>query len=292
MRSGSLFGREHTILGGFSTVSEGRVAVGLSLGGAAKVYAHKDPNEDAVAFAIGEGGTLLVVADGHHGHQAAEIAVAELLRIAAPAWTEPGLSDLRRNWQSEASATLYDLNMAIVESTLDGAPQDARTTLAIVLVRPEDNLLAYASMGDSHIFHVGEVEAVDLAFDAKRRSFYLGSAAESQQTLSERAVVNCEDLAGTRAVFLATDGFSEASIGVDHPEAAVIEAYRCATEAAEDLRPLEAARSIIDQTLEAQQRQRSGDNLATAVLWVHGGSADLIMSEEVPSQDPQSPAPR
>ncbi len=183
MRSGLLCGREHTILGGFSTISEGRAAIGLSLGGAAKVYAHKDPNEDAAAFAIGEGGTLLVVADGHHGHKAAEIAVVELLRVAGPAWTGPDPHGLRRNWQSEASATLYDLNMAIVESSLDGVPEDSRTTIAIVLVRPEDDLLAYASMGDSHIFHVGEVEAVDLAFDAKRRSFYLGSPSETQQSL-------------------------------------------------------------------------------------------------------------
>ena len=277
MRSGLLCGREHTILGGFSTVAEGRVAIALSMGGAAKVYDHKDPNEDAAAFALGDGGTLLVVADGHHGYKAAETAVVELLRVAGAAWTGPGPGplDLRRNWQSEASATLYDLNMAIVENSLDGVPDDARTTLAMVLVRPEDGLLAYASMGDSHIFHVGDVEVVDLAFDAKRRSCYLGSASETQQSLQERCIARCEDLAGTRALILATDGFSETSIGVDHPEASVIEAYRLAVGVVEELRPLEAARSMVEQALEAHRRQRSGDNVAAAVLWIHGGSADF-----------------
>ena len=291
MRSGLLCGREHTILGGFSTVAEGRVAIALSMGGAAKVYDHKDPNEDAAAFALGDGGTLLVVADGHHGYKAAETAVVELLRVAGAAWTGPGPLDLRRNWQSEASATLYDLNMAIVENSLDGVPDDARTTLAMVLVRPEDGLLAYASMGDSHIFHVGDVEVVDLAFDAKRRSCYLGSASETQQSLQERCIARCEDLAGTRALILATDGFSETSIGVDHPEAAVIEAYRQATGVAEELRPLEASRAVIELALQAQRRQRSGDNVASAVVWIHGGSADLMLSEEAPPPEPPAQAP-
>ena len=291
MRSGLLCGREHTILGGFSTVAEGRAAIALSMGGAAKVYDHKDPNEDAAAFAQGEGGTLIVVADGHHGYKAAEIALVELLRVAAPDWTGSGPLDLRQNWQSEASATLFDLNTAIVESSLDGVPDDARTTIAMVLVRPGDDLLAYASMGDSHIFHVGEVESVDLAFDAKRRSFYLGSASETQQSLGERCVARCENLAGTRALILATDGFSEESIGVDHPEAAVIEAYRQAAGVAEELRALEASRSVIEQALAAQRRQRSGDNVAAAVMWFDGGSADLTVSEEAPSPETPSQAP-
>ena len=291
MRSGLLCGREHTILGGFSTVAEGRAAIALSIGGAAKVYDHKDPNEDVAAFALGDGGTLLVVADGHHGHKAAEIAVVELLRVAGPAWTGPGPLDLRRDWQSEASATLFDLNMAIVENSLDTVPDDARTTLAMVLVRPEDDLLAYASMGDSHIFHVGEVEVVDLAFDPKRRSYYLGSPSETQQSLQERCVARCEHLAGTRALVLATDGFSETSIGIDHPEAGVIEAYHQAAGVAEELRALEASRSVIEQSLEAHHRQRSGDNVAAAVVWIHGGSADLTVNEEAPPPEPPTQVP-
>ena len=291
MRSGLLRGRDHTLLGGFSSVAEGRAAIALSMGGVAKIYDHKDPNEDAAAFATGEGGTLVVVADGHHGYKAAEIAVVELLRVAAPTWTGPGTLDLSRNWQSEASATLYDLNMAIVESSLDGVPEGARTTIALVLVRPEDDLLAYASMGDSHVFHLGEFEAVDLAFDAKRRSFYLGSPSETQQSLQERCVADCENLAGTRAVIIATDGFSEASIGVEHPEASVIEAYRLAAGVAEELRPLAASRSVVEQALEAHRRQRSGDNVAAAVVWIHGGSADLTARQGAQPRDRQSQAP-
>ena len=33
------------------------------------------------------------------------LCVVELLRVAAPAWTGPGVLDLSRSWQSDASAT-------------------------------------------------------------------------------------------------------------------------------------------------------------------------------------------
>ena len=276
-----LFGREQTILGGFSAVAEGRAAIALSMGGAKKVYSHKDPNEDAAGFAEGEGGTLVVVADGHHGYLAAETAVAELLRAVGSSWTGAGPIDLRKNWQSEASAVLYDVNLAIVDAAARGAPDDSRTTLGVALVRPEENLLAYASMGDSHIFHVGEVEVVDLAFNARRRSFYMGSASETQQSIRERCIAGCEDLEGTRAVVLVTDGYSETSIGVEYPEAALIEAYRRSSGAREELRPLEASRTVVEQALGAHRRHRSGDNVASAVVWIHGGSADLREIGEV-----------
>ncbi|NQZ95458.1 MAG: protein phosphatase 2C domain-containing protein [Myxococcales bacterium] len=275
MRSGLLNGREHTLVGGFTAIAEGPTAVALSIGGAKKQYSHKDPNEDAAAFADGPGGTLIAVADGHGGYQAAEIAISELLRVAAPMWTGSGSLNLRPNWHSEACGVLFDLNTAILEAALKGAPNGARTTLAMILVRPDDGLLAYLSIGDSHIFHVGATEVVDLAFERRKQSFYLGSPSETQQTLEERCVAGCEDLAETRAIVLATDGFTEVEIGVDHPEAAIIDSYRRAAQAKPDLRPLHAARSVMDLALASHRQHRSGDNIACGVLWMHGGSVDL-----------------
>jgi hypothetical protein len=47
MRTGLLLGREHQLLGGVAAIAEGSCAIALSLGGAKKVYEHRDPNEDA-----------------------------------------------------------------------------------------------------------------------------------------------------------------------------------------------------------------------------------------------------
>src|SRR3972149_99852 len=75
MRSGLLHGREHTKIGAVAALAEGRCAIALSRGGYAKGYVHRDPNEDAAAFAFGAEGMLLAVADGHGGHEAAGVAV-------------------------------------------------------------------------------------------------------------------------------------------------------------------------------------------------------------------------
>ncbi len=87
MKTAVLRGREHTLLGGISAIAEGSAAVVLSRGGAKKAYYCTDPNEDVAGFAEGEGGVLLLVADGHYGHQAAEVAVERVLEVYAPEWT-------------------------------------------------------------------------------------------------------------------------------------------------------------------------------------------------------------
>ncbi|MCH8889930.1 MAG: hypothetical protein IH827_02440, partial [Myxococcales bacterium] len=74
-----LRGSESQIIGGVSVVSEGSAAISLSQGGFKKRYSHTDPNEDAAAFALGEAGVLLAVADGHNGCNAAESAIDELM---------------------------------------------------------------------------------------------------------------------------------------------------------------------------------------------------------------------
>src|SRR5262249_52635469 len=51
MRTGLLRGREHLLLGAVAALAERRVAIALSRGGASKNYSHRDPNEDACAFA-------------------------------------------------------------------------------------------------------------------------------------------------------------------------------------------------------------------------------------------------
>ena len=87
MRQALLRGRDHLELGAIGVVSEGAVAIAISKGGALKNYQHTDPNEDAAAFAVGAGGILVAVADGHNGSEGAEIALEHLLGDCASAWT-------------------------------------------------------------------------------------------------------------------------------------------------------------------------------------------------------------
>ena len=81
MRTALLRGQDHTDLGAIGLVSEGPAAIAICKGGAMKTYSHLDPNEDAACFAIGDGGMLVAVADGHDGASGAEAAVRALLEL-------------------------------------------------------------------------------------------------------------------------------------------------------------------------------------------------------------------
>jgi serine/threonine protein phosphatase PrpC len=268
MRTGFLRGREHTRPGAISAIAEGRCAAALSIGGAAKRYEHRDPNEDAVGFAEGPGGIVAAVADGHGGFEAAELAVQRLLEDGATRWTGPAPVALGEHWTEEASEILLELNAAILDAAARGASPSARTTLAWVVVRPQQDRVAWASLGDSHIFHVGPAEVVDLAYHTTRRSFFLGFPSETTWSLRDRIVAGCEPLGDTRALVLASDGLSERGIGVDHPEACVGECFARAAAESAGLRALALARGICEFALESQRRQDSGDNVASAVVWL------------------------
>jgi len=267
MRSALLRGREHTKLGAVAAVAEGGCAIALSRGGFAKGYHHRDPNEDAAAFALGERGALLAVADGHGGCEAAELAVARVLEAFGDALG--GAGPLAPRWREAAGGAIARLHAEIVERGARGGNPEARTTLALAVARPDEDLLALASVGDSHAFVAGAARAEDLAV-GEGPPTYLGSPSLEAGELLARAVTQVVPLAGARAVALATDGLSERGIGVEAPELAVIEVLDRAARAAPELQPLEAARSLVECALASHRRQRSGDNVAAAVLILPG----------------------
>ena len=86
MSTGRLHGAKHPKLGEIATLAEGPAAIAISRGGSKKRYAYRDPNEDAAGFALSNWGGVVVVADGHNGHQAAQIAVDRVLDKHAPRW--------------------------------------------------------------------------------------------------------------------------------------------------------------------------------------------------------------
>ena len=273
MRSGLLLGRRHLELGAIGAIAEGRAAIALCCGGAPKTYFHTDPNEDSVCFAAGEGGLLAAVADGHHGFAGSECVVKYLLEAHAEAWTAAEAPfDSEPDWTREACAAVAGANQAILEEAAERHLPPTHTTLSLALVRPDQNRLVHASMGDSHIFQATEHEIRELGWNAlgREQTHYLGYAAMHQDQAPEReqCAVACELLAGTRALVLATDGLSEHGIGVVEPRAAVREALAAVRELSPELRPLHACKHVMEAALAAHRRNRSGDNMACAVLWL------------------------
>jgi serine/threonine protein phosphatase PrpC len=272
MKTAVLHGHERIRFGEIGAVAEAEAAIVLSRGAAQKRYRYTDPNEDCAAFALGECGTLLVVADGHHGRQAAEVAIDRLLTEHAQRFTGRA-RDLAERWPIWGLEALADMNAAILESAARGGPPESRTTLALAVVRPQENLLVCASAADSHIFRVSGPEVVDLARGPSSETVFLGSPAEARESLGEHCVVRCSDLSDVAAVVLASDGFSEAGVGVAAPASAVADTLARTRDAHPELQPLEVARSLVEQALDAHRRQSAGDNVATAV-WIRRSPAD------------------
>jgi len=267
MISAVLRGREHPRLGELAAVSEAGCALVLSRGGARKRYRHVDPNEDAVAFAVGPRGTLLAVADAHDGGAAAEIAVEHLIDRFAPGWTD-AVDPLEGGWLALACDALWDTHAAVVRGCTRAGTPDSRTTLAFALIRPIDGRFGFGAIGDSHVFRAGPIDAEDVAAAAGATTAFLGSPGDTRESLLGRCFAGARSLAGVRAVVLATDGLSERGIGLDVPALGVTEAVAAA--AAESLakRAEVTARAVGEVALAAHRSHRSGDNIGVAATWL------------------------
>lgn len=267
----TLLGRDHHALGEIAIDALDRAALAISLGGASKVYAHTDPNEDAALLVSGAGGLLVAVADGHGGADAAEIALGSLTPRAEQ-WTAGPRRELA--WRDEAIAALLDANRTIREAAARGGRRLSRTTLAFALIREGDPWIRFASIGDSHVFHVTPEGALDLArakeHDAGHPpsdgTYFLGFGDETEAGLADKAHVGSEPLPRTLAVVLATDGLSERGVGVDEPEDVVAMRTREAT-SAQGPPAIALARGVADAAVSEQRRRRSGDNVAVAAVW-------------------------
>jgi len=268
LKSALLRGREHVELGAIDAVAEAHAAIAISIGGAHKTYPHTDPNEDAALFALGEVGTLVAVADGHRGFEAAEVALEHLATNPAPHWTAAGGVD-ESSWRRQALAVLSDAHAQVhseVEREGGSAP---RTTLTLALVLPSAGFLLYASLGDSHLFRVRGDQALDLMTrSGDTRNRFLGDRKTTPEEIAEQSYIGTEPLHGVRAIVLATDGLSEEGIGVANPGATVQEAVDAAARADPDLRALHTARGVVERAVAAQAKHRSGDNAAVAVVWL------------------------
>jgi serine/threonine protein phosphatase PrpC len=261
-----LEGRDHTEIGAIEVIAEGPCAVALSRGGAPKTYSHTEPNEDACLFALGLGGALVAVADGHHGAMGSKIAVRHLLERCAERWTGPDEID---------SKTLLLEGEQALDQIADEIRAEAKrcdlppspTTLSFVLARIGTDTLFHVSVGDSHIFVTRDEAMVDLGWGAtmSEPATYLGRPTSNKHR--ERRSLGCQSLAGVRAVVLATDGFSEKGIGFADPDAELRLIQSRTLVESTPLRAIETCRAVAESSIGEQRRNRAGDNLGCAV-WV------------------------
>jgi serine/threonine protein phosphatase PrpC len=135
-------------------------------------------------------------------------------------------------------------------------------------VRPGDDRIAVGAIGDSHAFALTADGPRDLAHAPDVAPGFLGAPADTAERLHDRCVAALHPLATTRALVLVTDGLSESGIGVEFPEVAIAEAVDRAALEQPDLRPLTTARSVVEAALEAHGRNKAGDNVASAVVWL------------------------
>ena len=273
MQPTRLRGAEHEKLGEIATLAEGSAAIALSRGGAPKTYHYRDANEDVVGFLHGRGGSLALVADGHGGREAAEIALAWALEELGPRWVGAEARELAAQFESEARAAAGALHAHILRACLGIEAQPCRTTLSLALVRPAEGWFGHWSVGDSHVFEVGGAQALEPCALPEGSAAYLGDAAAPSEALADRTRVAVRELGETTCLVLATDGLSELGIGVTNPCAVVAEVVAETLGRPPALRPLETARALVERALVSHRSRRSGDNVAAAVLWLQESAA-------------------
>lgn len=272
MQTAILRGRDHRQLGGLELTGLGSAAVALSRGGARKTYSHTDPNEDCVAFALGEGGHLILAADGHHGELGSEAAVQTILDEFAGDWTaaEAPVSG-EAAWRALGVDALLRANRGVLEVAGQNLLPPAPTTFVLALIRPADDLLLSLSVGDSHVFAIEPNQAFELGGRNPDWKFtpFLGYEEARREMIEEYSAIGFRSLDSLRAVVLATDGLSEPGIGVADPSDAVYRTVR-QVESNEPLnrRAVETCRGVVEIALQAHRQQKAGDNMGCSVVWV------------------------
>jgi hypothetical protein len=258
-----LLGRAHLAFGEVGELRDANLGVAISRGGAAKPYAHTDPNEDAVFAASGAKGFLVAAADGHWGLRASEAAIERLRDAFVSEWVD-GPERSADRWYQDVLHALVALNEAVFAAHADDVKP--RTTFAVALARPHEELLVAASIGDTHLF-LATPDAVREILPKPRKFNVLGQERWSASKFEQIARFDVHPLAGVEALVAATDGLSEEGIGVADPEAAV----RAAIDAARTLPLAEragaTARAVVDAALSAHVAQQAGDNVGAAVAW-------------------------
>ena len=197
--SARLLGSDHTHLGDVEIVEiPPSVAIGISCGRFPKGYPHVDPNEDAV-FATSDGTTtVLAVADGHRGVEAAHAAIAAIADNAIGFDTAP-LDDIVRMLSEQAVDAVRSATPHLQP------PRDASgTALTIAAIR--SGSVSAMTLGDTACFVV-----------TRRHVSRLGSPTEflSATSRSDLVAVQEAPLPSKAAIIVTSDGFSSFARPID-----------------------------------------------------------------------------
>lgn len=233
-----LRGRDHTAVEALAVDQGGpRTAIALGRGRHPKPYPATDPNEDVVAVVERDDFLLGVVADGHHGTEASEIAVDTVLEWAA---------DDRRGVDDRELMRL----LAVVNEAVVAARVASRTTLSLVAV--VGRIAHWTTFGDSPVLVIGPQRVEQLSRD---RPFFLGDR-WSVPEIAARSSGGHSELTDNERLVLVSDGFSNFCRPRGHPAPAAADAIAGARGLSD------AAEAIIRHAFDGG----AGDNVAAAVL--------------------------
>lgn len=194
-----LLGRDVVQAGAVATAEVGpAVAVGLARGWRPKPYAYVDPNEDVAGAAVGLRARLLVVGDGHNGHQASHAAVGAVMDLLGD---DPRPADLGDEEMAAVARLVEERIAAAVPPGYE--PPGPRTTLVVAL-RTETRLQWFGA-GDSALVVSGP--ATTRVLPAATRWFLAGARDRhvARLPLAHGAV----DLAPAAWVVAVTDGWTD-----------------------------------------------------------------------------------
>lgn len=243
--SALLLGRDHPELGASAVEAVGDVlAVALTRGTEPKTYAYVDPNEDVAAAVAGRAADLLVVADGHNGCPAAEVAVQAVLdRLGhdPPA----ALAD------RELVTLFWEANEAVRKATaaLPRLHAASRSTLTVCLAGPER--VQWGAMGDSSLILIDDGAGREVT---RQRHQFLGDAV-SLPELAGRMIWGSTEIQPDTWVIALTDGFSNFAAPARQPAVAAAAALAGVQTAAD------AAMVLLDHAAAGG----AGDNVAVAL---------------------------
>jgi serine/threonine protein phosphatase PrpC len=233
MRATVLLGRHWQELGplALAELPDGG-ALALSRGAKPKAYAHQDPNEDAALIVHAPAGTLLAVADGFNGVDAAELAI-ERARLRATQLLEARDDTFR--------ARVLEL-LADVAGRL---PRGTRSRACLVLAALASTRVELASFGDACAFRAGAVLPL-----VQQNSLLVGGAARDARDLDPSRWHWSVSRARGERVALVSDGVVNFM-----PDPSEIPSLLAAAQS-----DLDAARRLARAALEGG----AGDNVAVA----------------------------
>jgi serine/threonine protein phosphatase PrpC len=236
-----LLGRDHTAVASIAVRGTGRCAVGLARGWEPKPYPYVDPNEDAVAVVEGADAQLLVVADGHHGHEASHAAVRVVLDLLG---SPPRPADLRLG-------DVRDVARRVAEHVwaLPSDERRPRTTLVVALRTPRH--LQWFAAGDSALLVVTPADALQLT---TRSRWFLGddpTLAETRRGVRHGRI----GVPAEAAVVAVTDGYTDYLPGTLPPAPTAATAVRDAKDAQR------AAAALLEQA----HAGGAGDNVGVSL---------------------------